>query len=660
MKDKLLYAVIGIILMIIGLKYHLFLVIFFLLSLSLLFQKKKFCLLFLILGSSLILLNKAISFPKKTSFVGMVIQSKDNYFLYASHGKRYYVYLNQNKYDIYDVLEIHGYEKEIADTSLEGEFSFKQYLKEKNIDSQIVVNKCYIRHESLIKNKIIKENIIEKLDDDAQKIYRGLIFNEFDEELRNDLTSLNVYSLFSATSIHFVLYLNIYYLVVRNITASKKWLLFSQILVFPLIIFANFKLSLIKSLIFFINYKILNNRIDKDLLLYMIISVILLVSSNYLFSISFIYVFVFSHFIAYINNASNMLNKNVKKIIKVILIQMMMAIPHIIFNNEYNYLSIIYFFIFYFLTQLIYLLSIIFLFIKPIAFILNPLSKLTLKMIKLFANIKSILYFDNLNIILGIILCFLFFFIIYFLELSLKRISKIMAIVFSSCIIICSLPLSAKITSYICFINVGQGDCILIHNHDVNILIDTGGSLYKDIALKVLIPYFNKHHITRINQVFISHNDYDHNGALTTLKNNIDIDNIIYGSTFYEVKVGDLIFFNLNQFQIGDEDNINSSVIYLKFIDMIFLFMGDAPKEIEDKIIERFPSLRADIIKLGHHGSNTSSSYTFLKHIAPKEAIISVGVNNIYHHPHSEVIKNLKALNIKIRRTDIEGSIIYH
>ena len=93
---------------------------------------------------------------------------------------------------------------------------------------------------------------------------------------------------------------------------------------------------------------------------------------------------------------------------------------------------------------------------------------------------------------------------------------------------------------------------------------------------------------------------------------------------------------------------------------MIFLFMGDAPKEIEDKIIERFPSLRADIIKLGHHGSNTSSSYTFLKHIAPKEAIISVGVNNIYHHPHSEVIKNLKALNIKIRRTDIEGSIIYH
>ena len=90
-----------------------------------------------------------------------------------------------------------------------------------------------------------------------------------------------------------------------------------------------------------------------------------------------------------------------------------------------------------------------------------------------------------------------------------------------------------------------------------------------------------------------------------------------------------------------------------------FLFMADADKEVEKSIIEKYNLKDIDFLKVGHHGSNTSSSYEFLKKLSPKEAIISCGVNNIYHHPHEEVINNLNKLKIKIRRTDKEGTISY-
>lgn len=88
--------------------------------------------------------------------------------------------------------------------------------------------------------------------------------------------------------------------------------------------------------------------------------------------------------------------------------------------------------------------------------------------------------------------------------------------------------------------------------------------------------------------------------------------------------------------------------------------MGDASIEIEKKIMKNNPSLDCDILKVGHHGSETSSSLEFLKQVTPIEAVMSVGKNNYYGHPSSKVIKNLKAVNARIRRTDQEGTIVYH
>lgn len=90
-----------------------------------------------------------------------------------------------------------------------------------------------------------------------------------------------------------------------------------------------------------------------------------------------------------------------------------------------------------------------------------------------------------------------------------------------------------------------------------------------------------------------------------------------------------------------------------------WLLMGDASIKVEEEIIKSYPTLSVDYLKVGHHGSNTSTSSEFINQIKPKEAIISVGLN-YYGHPHQEVINTLIDANVKIRRTDIESTIAYY
>ena len=104
--------------------------------------------------------------------------------------------------------------------------------------------------------------------------------------------------------------------------------------------------------------------------------------------------------------------------------------------------------------------------------------------------------------------------------------------------------------------------------------------------------------------------------------------------------------------KIYDNENDSSSVIYLKYNDYKFLFMGDAGIERENDILDKYNLSDIDVLKVGHHGSNTSSSENFIKNISPKYSLISVGENNRYGHPKDSVLNILR--NSKIYRTDID------
>ena len=113
-----------------------------------------------------------------------------------------------------------------------------------------------------------------------------------------------------------------------------------------------------------------------------------------------------------------------------------------------------------------------------------------------------------------------------------------------------------------------------------------------------------------------------------------------------------LQFLNTKEY---DNENDNSNVIYLNYDDYKFLFMGDDGIEREKDILEKYNLKDIDFIKIGHHGSNTSSGKEFINEIKPKYSIISVGKNNRYGHPKDEVLETLR--NSKIYRTDLDGSI---
>ena len=175
------------------------------------------------------------------------------------------------------------------------------------------------------------------------------------------------------------------------------------------------------------------------------------------------------------------------------------------------------------------------------------------------------------------------------------------------------------------------------------------------------------------------HGDFDHMGEAVNLVNNFKVEKVIfncgefndleqelikvlnkkkipYYSCIKELNIDDNKLYFLNS-KLYDNENDNSSVIYAKLDNRKFLFMGDAGVEVEEDLIEKYNLKDIDVLKVGHHGSKTSSSEEFIDNITPKYSIISVGKNNRYGHPNKEVLNNLQ--DSKGYRTDQDGSIMF-
>lgn len=244
---------------------------------------------------------------------------------------------------------------------------------------------------------------------------------------------------------------------------------------------------------------------------------------------------------------------------------------------------------------------------------------------------------------------------------------------------------------YLLMIDVGQGDSILLHDGKSNILIDTGGKMpfskevWKErhiksnssISSRTLLPLFKSHGIRKLDLLILTHGDYDHMGEAVDLVNHFKVDKVIfncgefneleqglievldqkkipYYSCIKELNIDDHPFFFL-QTKEYDNENDNSNVIYTELNGYQFLFMGDASIKTEKEILKKYHLKNIDVLKVGHHGSKTSSSEEFINHIHPKYSIISVGKDNRYAHPNKEALNNLK--QSQIYRTDLDGSI---
>ena len=233
----------------------------------------------------------------------------------------------------------------------------------------------------------------------------------------------------------------------------------------------------------------------------------------------------------------------------------------------------------------------------------------------------------------------------------------------------------------ILFLDVSQGDSILLHypHNKYNILIDTGGNYNYEISKNIIIPYLKSKGINKIDYLILTHGDYDHMGESINLIENFKVEKVIFNCGEFNDLEKELIkvlekkkikyyscikelYIDKNKLQFlntkeYDNENDNSSVIYFNYYNYKFLFMGDASTEREKDILEKYNLKDVDFLKVGHHGSNTSSSEEFINSINPKYSLISVGKNNRYGHPNKEVLDTLN--DSKIYRTDQDGSIMF-
>ena len=202
-------------------------------------------------------------------------------------------------------------------------------------------------------------------------------------------------------------------------------------------------------------------------------------------------------------------------------------------------------------------------------------------------------------------------------------------------------------------INVGQGDSILIREpfNRNNVLIDTG----KPTQWNTLQTFLHSKGINQIDTLFITHSDNDHSGNQQNVINTFQVEQLV--TEHQDVTTCNmLLFYDLNAIKNEDE-NQSSLALYTKLNGLTYLFMGDCDVTSEESIIRKYPSIKCDMLKLGHHGSKTSSSDDFLDTVQPRYGLISSGAYKIYHHPSPTTIQKLLARHIPYYDTKEEGDI---
>ena len=580
-----------------------------------------------------------------------------------------------------DKIKVTGELKEPKNQKTKNLFNYKKYLYRQNIFYTI----SPIKIEILSKNKNIyyylKQKIINRFNKNA---YLNTFIigdkNYIDSNIKKSYQENGISHLFAISGMHITLLVSIIDKILLRLKI-KEYTRF-KITIFILTIYlllVGLSPSILRGVLFYFLFK-LNNLyyfyIKPVNLFIIIFSISLLINPNYLYDVGFQYSYLISLSLICLSKELKSNNYFIS-LLKVSIISFIVSIPITLYNfNQINIMSIFYNLIF------VPLISIIIFPFTLIVFIIKPLEPIYNLLILVLENLS--LYLSK--ILFGKLVFYKLSYIIYLIYfllilLYIFRTKKEYIILLFMFLIIHYFYPCIKNETYINFIDVGQGDSILIHKDNKSILIDTGGSLTNkgNISNNTIIPLLKSYGINKIEYLILTHGDYDHMGEAINLVDNFKVEKVIFNCGPYNdleqelIKVLDkkkikyyscikelnidnnkLYFLQIKEY---DNENDNSNVIYTELNGYKFMFMGDAGIEKEKDILEKYNISNIDVLKVGHHGSNTSSSKIFIDEINPKYSIISVGKNNRYGHPNKEALDNLK--NSKIYRTDQDGSIMF-
>lgn len=235
------------------------------------------------------------------------------------------------------------------------------------------------------------------------------------------------------------------------------------------------------------------------------------------------------------------------------------------------------------------------------------------------------------------------------------------------------------------YINVGQGDCSLIQIENKNILIDAG----PNDAANSVVNYLNSAGVKGLDLIIATHPHEDHIGGMAKVIRKFpvkimyaprkisyteDFNDMVAALRSKKMKIHVAIVTGMEQVLLKgsdyelkilaplhenyDEVNNYSVVCKLQYKNTSFLFTGDAESPVEDELLQKGSDIKADVLKVAHHGSRYSSTQEFINKVSPKIAVISCGKNNDYGHPAPDTLTRLREAGIKTYRTDVTGTVV--
>ena len=625
---------------------------------------------------------KSVFNTNDTEFIGIVEDYiiKDNQIKISLKSKERiivtYKYTGKvfNNLSYGDKIKVTGVLKEPSTNNIFNNFNYKKYLYNKKIYYIIEASKIDKIQNNNNHIYTIKNLLYTRINSLKSSNYiKALLFgdNKLDKEIKTSYQINGISHLFSVSGFHINFITSIIYFYLDRVTYNKKikYITVDIFLVLYLLLCNTTSLlrCTVMNILLSINY-LLKLDIKKIDIVLLTLILCIIINPFIIYDIGFIYSYTISFFLILYKNKYKTNNK-LLKIIYISLISFLVSLPINIYTSyEINFLSII--------------LNII---IVPIvSLILLPLSLLTLifpildNILYLITSIleKISLYTSNINIFKQIlskpsIILIIIYYLVIILILSKNKHYYLILILL---IFHKTIPLYNSNLEVVMF-DVGEADSMLIStpSKKVNILIDTG----RGIDINNIIIYLKSIGISKLNYLIITHGDEDHIGGALYLIDNFKVDNVILNKGDYtELEVELIIHLknknikytnNINKIPLlgsymyllntkkFSNENDNSIVTYFEYQKYKFLFMGDSSSKTEEYLINNYNLTNISFLKVGHHGSNTSSSPLFINKITPKVSLISVGRNNFYHHPNKEVLTNLS--NSVIYRTDINKSI---
>ncbi len=593
-----------------------------------------------------------------------------------------YYYKNKEDLDIIRFGEkviIRGKLKVPSNNTIPHTFNYKNYLLHKGINYTVTISSI----KSIGKGNILyklKNEMSERIDKiDSSGYLKAFILGDksyISKDVYNNYQEVGITHLFALSGMHIGLLSEILIRVLKRLKMTYKYLIIDSLLVcygFLVCFPASIKRCIIFYLLNSIN-KVFNLELDNKRILFITCWLLIIFDYQIIYDTGFWFSICTVGGIILCNSFINDENK-VKSMFKLSLIAFLFSLPISLFSfYQVNILSTFYNMLFVPLVSLIiYPLSLItficpwfynlfYFFIKVMEFIAFLLKRIDIGIIYMSFNIFEVIIF---YIILGLV------FIKKYYKCSILL---ILVILFDLLI-----PYFDK-NNYVYFLDVGQGDASLVisaNRKDV-LMIDTGGDANYEVSDNYvsLLKYLG---IKRLDYLILSHGDFDHCGETIKLLDSIKINNVVFNSDsideleeqiIIELKKKKVNYFNnvsalnLNNLKLEflngnlyDNENDNSNIVHFKMDSYSFLYMGDASKERERDLLKNYSLDTVDVLKVGHHGSKTSSSKDFVGRINPQYSIISVGRKNRYGHPNKETLNNLR--ESKIYRTDLDGSITF-